>query len=317
MNLLNYSQRSQALFTNTNGLLLAGKTTRHGEKVVAKILEFAWRYLCALACMLYVFSVGFIFWRNRDLILQVCEYFGMPVTRYRIPLLLPALAASEFSKGTPIRILEPTGVDGNVSILELVIIANLIQTLKPTRLLEIGTFDGRTTLNMAANMLPGAVVFTLDLPTDSPNSTVLPLAATEAKYIANRLTGSKFVGKEHQNNIVQLWGDSAAFDFSPYVGTMDFVFIDGSHSYQYILKDSATGMSLLRNGRGIILWHDYGEWTGVTHALNELFLQGGAFAGLRRIEGTTLAYLAVGVNLGGDSGQMPSIPLMHADQRQG
>jgi SAM-dependent methyltransferase len=191
-------------------------------------------------------------------------------------------------------------VDGNVSIFELVIIASLIQGLKPTRLLELGTFDGRTTLNMAANSSPGAVVFTLDLPKDSPNSTLLPLAPFEAKYIANRATVSRFVGTEYQNNIVQLRGDSAAFDFSPFAGTMDFVFIDGSHSYQYVLRDSATALRLLRNRRGVILWHDYGTpcWAGVTQALNELFVQGGAFAGLRRIEGTALTCMAVGVNLG-------------------
>jgi hypothetical protein len=32
-----------------------------------------------------------------------------------------------------------------------------------------------------------------------------------------------------QNKVVQLRGDSAAFDFSPFVGTVDFVFIDGAH----------------------------------------------------------------------------------------
>jgi SAM-dependent methyltransferase len=283
---------------------VAGKTTGHGEKVVVRILVFAWRYLCALASTLYVFSVGFIFARNRGLILGVCEHFGLagmrkrPVTERPVPV-VPAFAAAELvSKGVPIRVLEPNVVDGNVSLFELFIIANLIQTLRPTRLLEIGTFDGRTTLNLAANSPPGAVVFTLDLPKDSLNSTLLPLAPFDAKYIGNQATGCRFAGAEYQNHIVQLWGDSAAFDFSPFVGTMDFVFIDGAHSYQYVLQDSRTALRLLRNGRGVILWHDYDTpwWTGVTQALNELFLRGGAFGGLRRIEGTALAYMAVGVN---------------------
>jgi SAM-dependent methyltransferase len=227
-----------------------------------------------------------------------------PVPEQPIPL-LPALAPSQLlSKGVPIRILEPAPADGNISLYELIIIVDLIQTLKPTRLLEIGTFDGRTTLNMAANSSPGAVVFTLDLPKDSLNSTLLPLAPFDAKFIANQAKGSKFADSEYQSKIVQLWGDSATFDFSPFVETMDFVFIDASHSYEYALQDSRTALRLLRNQGGVVLWHDYDTpwWPGVTRALNDLFVQGGAFGGLRHIEGTALAYLA----LGGNPGESPS-----------
>ena len=43
---------------------------------------------------------------------------------------------------------------------------------------------------------------------------------------------------------------------------MDFIFVDGSHSYDYVLNDSRKALSLLRGGKGIILWHDYPGWTG-------------------------------------------------------
>jgi hypothetical protein len=56
--------------------------------------------------------------------------------------------------------------------------------------------------------------------------------------------------------ITRLLGDSAAYDFRPFHETVDLVFIDGSHAYGYVLRDSATAMSLLRES-GIILWHDY------------------------------------------------------------
>jgi hypothetical protein len=48
---------------------------------------------------------------------------------------------------------------------------------------------------------------------------------------------------------------------------------------------------MLREGRGIVLWHDYGEWDDVTRALNDLFAQDRRFRGLRRVEGTALAIL--------------------------
>ena len=47
------------------------------------------------------------------------------------------------------------------------------------------------------------------------------------------------------------------FDFSAYKGKMDFVFIDGDHHYESVLKDSATAFELLKDDHSIIAWHDY------------------------------------------------------------
>ncbi|MBD3183553.1 class I SAM-dependent methyltransferase, partial [Candidatus Poribacteria bacterium] len=85
-----------------------------------------------------------------------------------------------------------------------------------------------------------------------------------------------------------LYGDSADFDFSPYFGTMDFVLVDGSHSYEYVLSDTDNALKLLKNGKGIILWHDYGHWDGVTKALNELYESSEVFRSLKHIDGTSL-----------------------------
>jgi hypothetical protein len=51
---------------------------------------------------------------------------------------------------------------------------------------------------------------------------------------------------------------------------------------------------MARPGRGIIFWHDYSLWDGVTRALNELYQSDDRFRGLKWIEGTTLAMLEVG-----------------------
>ncbi len=77
---------------------------------------------------------------------------------------------------------------------------------------------------------------------------------------------------------------------------MDFVFIDASHTYEYVLSDSRAALKLLRRGGGtkVILWHDYGEWEGVTRALDELAAGEPTFRGLRRIAGTSLACLVMG-----------------------
>ena len=50
---------------------------------------------------------------------------------------------------------------------------------------------------------------------------------------------------------------------------------------------------MLMPGRSIVFWHDYGEWEGVTRALNELRAVDSRFSGLRHVRGTTLAFLEV------------------------
>ena len=48
--------------------------------------------------------------------------------------------------------------------LEVMVIAALAREAAPANAFEIGTFDGRTTLNIAANLRAGGKVWTLDLP---------------------------------------------------------------------------------------------------------------------------------------------------------
>jgi hypothetical protein len=50
-------------------------------------------------------------------------------------------------------------------------------------------------------------------------------------------------------------------------------------------------MQLLRDGKGIILWHDYTTWPGVRKAINELHATDPRFADVRFIEQTSFAYL--------------------------
>jgi predicted O-methyltransferase YrrM len=174
--------------------------------------------------------------------------------------------------------------DGNIQPIELLIISLLISTLKPKKIFEIGTFNGRTTINMALNQPKDGEVVTLDLPT---NETKLPLAETEEKYILG-----KDGRRQTHAQIKQIYGDSADYDFTDYIDRVDFMFVDGSHSYEYTTNDSKVAYNLVRRG-GYILFHDYGNpsWPGVTEALNELYLGNSDFRQLRRIVGTTLCIL--------------------------
>ncbi|MGI9179346.1 MAG: class I SAM-dependent methyltransferase [Longimicrobiaceae bacterium] len=252
----------------------------------------AWRltrkYGFAAGASLYLFSLGFLRERNRTLINSICQHFGYTDREVALPSvelhdLVPDCGA--------IRICAPEVVEGNVTLLELVAINKLVSHLSPRRLFEIGTFDGRTTLNLAVNSPEGAEVFTLDLPRTDLAATALPVEPSERIYIEKDESGARYRGSGYESKITQLYGDSALFDFSPFRGSIDFVFIDGSHAYEYVLTDSRNALRMLSGTGGIILWHDYGGWDGVTRALNELYHGQSEFGGLRRLAGTSLALL--------------------------
>lgn len=206
---------------------------------------------------------------------------------------LPQADVTDVVHDVPIRVREPLAADGNVTLLELTVLDSLVAARGPKRVFEIGTFDGRTTLNLAANAPPGAVVHTLDLP--PAMEPALPVHSDDKAFMQRSQDGARgrrFQGVPEQAKIVQLEGDSASFDFSPYARMMDFVFVDGSHSYDYVRSDSLTALDLGAHG-AMIVWHDYGEWEGVTRALNELHVSDPRFAGLRHVRATTLALLEV------------------------
>jgi predicted O-methyltransferase YrrM len=201
---------------------------------------------------------------------------------------LPQATWSEVVARRPIRLAETDKADGNVNLAELAILAQAAAAIPAGSIVvEIGTFDGRTTLNLAINAAPAPVI-TLDLPPDE--RAAFALAPGERQYVDKPRPGARFRGcdpawRAAARRITQLLGDSATFDWSPYQGRAGLVFVDGSHAYEYVRKDSETAMRLIAKG-GMVLWHDYGRWDGVSRALDEL--EATRRLGLRHIAGTSL-----------------------------
>jgi len=258
---------------------------------VRALIILAKRYVYALGCCVYIFSVGWLRGRNRALMAAICSHFGMETLI--VELELPEMPIDELLRGDErVRLPEPVSKDGNVSPLEMVVIARLTAALAPKRCFEFGTFDGRTALTFAANCPADAEVLTLDLPAGLLDATSLPLEQADRAYVAKAAIGERLRGRPEAQRVVQLLGDSATFDFTHYHGAVDLVFVDGSHAYEYVLCDSRNALKMLRLEGGVILWHDYGGWPGVTRALNHLRATDPAFRGLRRVAGTSFAYLA-------------------------
>lgn len=211
----------------------------------------------------------------RDLSRRIRIYLKLrePLPPRQVELELPEVPWNRLCRSSGTLFAELETADGNVSPVELSIINALCATFRPRRIMEIGTFDGRTTLNLALNS--GGEVFTLDIPSDE--KAVLDLAPEDKPYFdkPRSAIGHRFLTPPNNKlpcvkRITQLYGDSATFDFSPWYGKIDLVFIDGSHSYDYVVNDTSVAMKLMRKEGGVILWHDYGEWPDVTKALNEL-----------------------------------------------
>lgn len=257
-----------------------------------RYMIFIAKYLYSVAASFYLYTLGMLYPRNRALLTTIGDHFGFDRILRRLVTFLPVEEVSAvFGKDVPVCIKESAGQPGNVSIQELIVLCQFVKKSGPEKIFEFGTFDGRTTLNMACNCSETARIYTLDLPRAMSRTTALPVYRNEKVFINKEVSGSRFAGKPEEKKIEQIYGDTARFDFSPYYGTIDMVFIDASHTYEYVLNDSKLALKLLRNGRGVVLWHDYRVWDGVTRALNELYLAGGEFKNIRHIRETSLAYL--------------------------
>ena len=138
---------------------------------------------------------------------------------------------------------------------ELLVLAGLARRVRARTVFELGTADGRTTRNLAANLEPGGEVFTLNLPLeDDPGHWQgVPL-------------GARFLGTAEEARITQLIGDSRTFDFSPYAGRCQLVFIDADHAEESVWSDTHTALGMIDRGMGVIAWHDALRY-GVQRAL--------------------------------------------------
>lgn len=204
--------------------------------------------------------------------------------------LLPVVALKDITGDLQPVLLETQARDGNVTPEELNVLASLSAFFKPSRIFEIGTFDGRTSLNLIANTGPDAELYTLDLPQSAITETALRIKTGDRKFIDKPVSGTLFHNTPWQSRIHQIYGDSATWDYTPLHNSMDMIFVDGAHSYEYVLNDTEKVFPLLRNGKGVIIWHDYG-WPEVILALNEYYQNDPRFSKLVNIQGTTIALL--------------------------
>jgi hypothetical protein len=174
---------------------------------------------------------------------------------------------------------------GNISLFELFCICAIIKVRSPELVMEFGTFNGRTTINIANNLPDDSKIITFDLPFDQNAKkgtlfkvkTKFPLA--DGKTDPNDELG--FVGheklfKDHFyykfGKIKQIWADTGSIDSKSeeWNNKADLFFIDASHTFENCYNDSKTAYEIIKQF-GIIIWHDYGGWDGVTKAIDLIY----------------------------------------------
>lgn len=110
---------------------------------------------------------------------------------------------------------------------------------------EIGTWRGESVANVAS-VVPQCVTLNLS------REEIIALTGDE------RYADAHAVFSKNLDNVTHLQGNSQTFDFSPYKGQFDLVFVDGDHHYESVRKDTETAFMLLHNDKSVIVWHDYG-----------------------------------------------------------
>jgi predicted O-methyltransferase YrrM len=164
--------------------------------------------------------------------------------------------------------LDKVAVDGHVMRHSPLVLCALAQLLACRTIFEIGTFRGDTSWLLAHN-LPRAHIFTLDLAGPESAEHVRLEITDVDEYFHTWDRGARFRDTPEGLRITPLVGDSATFDFSPYRGAMDLVYIDASHSYSYVKADTEAALAML-SPTGTIVWDDYTYYPGIYAYLNEL-----------------------------------------------
>jgi predicted O-methyltransferase YrrM len=168
---------------------------------------------------------------------------------------------------------------------EAFVLSLITAWLKPRRVFEIGTASGQGTLLMA-RQAPEARIDTLDLGNERPS---LGQQRGQPPWQDLDTVGRAYKASPHAGRVHQHFADSALFDFAPFRGLVDLVFVDGGHTYNYVASDSRNALDMIGSD-GVIVWDDCNALSpGVSRALLEL-RRGGER--VYRIVGTRLAVLS-------------------------
>ena len=249
------------------------ETCRKVERVA-----FAWSALMAYGLTLPLWPNG----RRLRKLMAAHE-----ILHNRLPVVrLETLVGTAVADTEPVTLKAVSCHQHNCTIYELMALATLVRTFRPKRVLEIGTFDGRSALVIAGNLpdTPGAEVVTLNLP---PGYLEGKKNALIDEQLSGKVeSGYRWRGHSEESRIRQVYGNSLEYDFIQWKST-DLAFIDGGHEESIARSDTHNVMQIIDRSNGTILWHDATRY-GVKPLLEGMRSEGHR---IHLIAGTSIAIL--------------------------
>lgn len=163
--------------------------------------------------------------------------------------------------------------EGNTTYFEQIALASLVKHYKSKNILELGTFNGQSTLTLALNSDEKSFITTVDMPSDL-EKIHSDLLDKDIPFILDKEKQNKlYKGLDVSKKIRQIYADLTHTDFNSFLKDnryFDFIFIDAGHSYDCVKNDTEKSLDVLTEN-GVIVWHDYTpNCLGVFNYLNEL-----------------------------------------------
>jgi hypothetical protein len=155
---------------------------------------------------------------------------------------------------------------------ELMMLAHVVNLMKPKRVIEFGTAEGRTTLNLALHVPPDGEVVTLDFPPIPGQNDV----------------GFFYWDQPLKSKIKQIFEGVDTWNSEPYRASAEIVFCDACDQPDGLSAETAQAFKVVKPG-GVIFRHDYSSAEGPTKYWNAIAKE----LPVKHLEGTTLLCLRV------------------------
>ncbi|MDQ1427667.1 MAG: hypothetical protein QOK39_1143 [Acidimicrobiaceae bacterium] len=163
-------------------------------------------------------------------------------------------------------------------------LGSLVRALRPSSVLEFGTYLGVGTLTVALNAPDDCRIATVDLPDQPFQQDAHGLNEADLALIETSRTrvGEAFWHAGLGDRIRQIRADSLRWEPDQSLAPVDFALIDGGHSTAVVKADTENTLKLLADD-GTIVWDDYFHlYPDVVEYLESLAAEGRPLFAIRR-----------------------------------
>jgi predicted O-methyltransferase YrrM len=174
--------------------------------------------------------------------------------RLKLPIVNPRLLFDDFDQH-PVTLTELPAGPWSSPIADVVTLAKIALSLKPRRVLEVGSYRGYTTRLLAEHAPPETVIVAVD---------------RDPRH------GQSYLDTPLASKIERRVGDVSPAAFATDAPeSYDLIFLDADHTYGAVKRDTEVLLPLLAP-TGLFVWHDYANWgrfskkNGVPEFLHEL-----------------------------------------------